>query len=139
MERVFLKCIREGSRLRVRIVTGGFLPSANCQFPHNIRVDGRTYSVPLSDVNLSSSRGKYFYRIGKRNITIEEDFKQGPVSIGRIYETSSECVICMGEESTHVFAPCGHYCVCGDCGKMVDKCPICRGPVSQLVHRDMVE
>lgn len=107
--------------------------------PHDIRVDGRIYSVPLPDVDLVSSRGRYFYRIGKRDIVIEDEVREGSVKIDKVYETSPECVICMGEESTHVFAPCGHYCVCGDCGKMVDKCPICRGPIKNLVHRDMVE
>jgi hypothetical protein len=140
-DRIFLKCTKEGaSRLRVRIITPGFLLTANCQFPRDMRQDGRLYSVPLSDISLtSSSSGKFFYRIGKKNITIEDSNIEGSLLITKVYESSSECVICLCEESTHIFAPCGHYCVCEGCGKMVDKCPICRGNVIQLVHRDMVE
>jgi hypothetical protein len=43
------------------------------------------------------------------------------------------CVICMTSRSTHALAPCGHFCMCGECTvKTMDsagaQCPICRQP-----------
>lgn len=49
---VVLKCIKEGNRLRVRIITQGYLNSANCQFPKGIRSEGRMYEVQIEDVKL---------------------------------------------------------------------------------------
>jgi len=41
------------------------------------------------------------------------------------------CVVCMASPKTHAFVPCGHRCVCKDCGDAVVRgadaaCPICR-------------
>lgn len=43
----------------------------------------------------------------------------------------NSCVVCMSEQRTQVFIPCGHVCCCEDCAKeMMDtnagKCPTCR-------------
>ena len=42
----------------------------------------------------------------------------------------SECIVCMDTRPTHVFAPCGHYCVCEICCyeimRTTRKCPLCR-------------
>lgn len=48
-----------------------------------------------------------------------------------------ECLICLTEPKNTIIMPCGHMCVCGDCGKtIIDKkytCPICRGPIGSLI------
>jgi len=39
------------------------------------------------------------------------------------------CVICLGEEKSHIMAPCGHRCLCAGCAnRMVfpASCPMCR-------------
>ena len=64
---VRLKCVKEGSKLRIKIVSPGFSPDANCQFPKNIRLEGREYEVPAGDVSLCDTRGKFFYRVKKQN------------------------------------------------------------------------
>ena len=42
----------------------------------------------------------------------------------------SECVVCMDEENTHMFMPCGHKCVCKECADLImggtAECPNCR-------------
>jgi hypothetical protein len=43
MSEVFLKCVKEGSKLRIKIISSGFFNEANCQFPKNIRVEGRKF------------------------------------------------------------------------------------------------
>jgi hypothetical protein len=42
----------------------------------------------------------------------------------------SQCGICMDATKTHVFIPCGHKCVCEDCGAKCKTCPICRAVVT---------
>jgi hypothetical protein len=38
------------------------------------------------------------------------------------------CVICLDAAKSHAIVPCGHQCVCEDCGKslMGKPCPVCR-------------
>lgn len=33
------------------------------------------------------------------------------------FVTSTTCVICLERNADHVFVPCGHLCLCGDCAK----------------------
>lgn len=48
-----------------------------------------------------------------------------------------ECVICLTEESNTVIMPCGHFCICDECGRALVKakqtCPICRNNISNLI------
>jgi hypothetical protein len=64
-DHVFLQCVAEGSRLRVRIISPGYFNDANCQFPRSIREEGRYFSVPASSVRLAYSRNSYFYRVSQ--------------------------------------------------------------------------
>jgi len=140
-----LQCIAEGSKLRVRILTEGYLRNANCQFPKAIRVAGRTYTVPTSAVKLvAGPRGKYFYRINKGSITINDSVStpNPAINVNRIYEDPEEplCCICMTEPKSLVFAPCGHYCACAICTAGLRRiCPMCRETIIATVERQMVE
>jgi len=44
-----------------------------------------------------------------------------------------ECMVCMDADKDTVIMPCGHLCVCGDCGKGLVKakqtCVVCRGHI----------
>ncbi len=50
------------------------------------------------------------------------------------------CVICMAQTKDSIFYPCGHECVCFECGKSFmrqvrDKiCPICRNQIKDVVR-----
>jgi len=73
-ELVYLKCVKEGSKLRIKIISPGFHHSANCQFPKNIRVENRKYSVPLHAISFAEGPNhKFFYRVSKSYIKIEND------------------------------------------------------------------
>jgi hypothetical protein len=37
-----------------------------------------------------------------------------------------ECVVCLERARAVAFLPCGHFCVCSNCGQRLDECPICR-------------
>jgi hypothetical protein len=47
----------------------------------------------------------------------------------------NECVVCLGEDCTHAFVPCGHKVVCSTCAPTLDlkECPVCRQSVSLLM------
>lgn len=147
MSDVFLECVKESSKLRVRIVSQGYFTWANCQFPRDIRVDGRKYKVPASAIKLvSGQRGKYFYRIDKHAIqivdaTIVSAAEAAVVKPEHVYDSGEEtCTMCMDAPKTVVFSPCGHYCSCAVCaGKLDNKCPMCRSVITTIVPRDMIE
>ena len=63
---VRLKCVKIGSKLRVRILTPGYFTNANCQFPKDLRVEGRMYDVDVDAVKLVT-RNKNFYSITKKS------------------------------------------------------------------------
>ncbi|CAI9591627.1 unnamed protein product [Staurois parvus] len=44
------------------------------------------------------------------------------------------CKICMDQEVSIVFIPCGHLVVCKDCAPSLRKCPICRGIIKGTVR-----
>ena len=55
---VQVQCFREGGKLRVRVISDGYNPDFNVQFPRNIREEGVTYIV--DEINLSADGS--FYR-----------------------------------------------------------------------------
>ena len=52
----------------------------------------------------------------------------------------TECCICLSSDNQFVIlAPCGHYCSCNVCASKINKCPICRAQISQIVTKDMLQ
>ncbi|KAL5288451.1 LRSAM1 family protein [Megaselia abdita] len=45
----------------------------------------------------------------------------------------SECVVCMEENVSTIFIPCGHLCCCENCQGNMEICPICRGEIEKRV------
>ena len=148
-ELVTLKCIKEGNKLRIKIISSGYSSDANCQFPRDIRLDGRFYQVPRRDITLSDTRGKFFYRIKKNNIIICNKPIKVDIDLTKlkIYgdENVTECIICMNDADSKpdiifiIIAPCGHYCCCKDCVKELKQCPICRANIGQIVTKDQLQ
>lgn len=138
---VELYCIKVGSKLRVRIATSGYLRTANCQFPRDLRVDGRRYAVEPRDIQLVTTRGKYFYAVkNKKGIRIVNDgevIEKPKVHVDKIYtdESTEDCLVCMEKEKEIIFSPCGHLYVCSNCVKDIKQCPICRGQIAGTIHK----
>jgi hypothetical protein len=139
-----LKCVKEANKLRIKIISAGYSPYANCQFPRDLRVEGREFTVPRNDIALANQRGKFFYRIKKKNIKIVN------AAVGlqlKVYgdENISECNICMTDIEANpsiifvIFSPCGHYCSCSECAKQLKECPLCRGHIEQIVTKDQLQ
>lgn len=141
---VLLKCVKEGSKLRVKIISDGYFNEANCQFPKDIRKEGRIFKVKAKDVILAEGKaGKYFYRV-KSGIEIYNEGSgsiQNDVTKVKIFEDKkeSDCAVCLTVPKTTVIVPCGHFYTCNSCAKQLDKCPICRGGISKLIDKTKME
>lgn len=67
----------------------------------------------------------------------EHDVVEGHQEFADQNEAEKECLVCLTEEKNTVIMPCGHMCVCLDCGNGLVKakhtCPICRGNIQSLI------
>ncbi len=59
---VLIQCVKEGSKLRARVVSDGYQPTWNMRFPRSIREDGMLYVV---DEVLTAPDGKSYIACGK--------------------------------------------------------------------------
>jgi Ca-activated chloride channel family protein len=59
---VLVQCLKDGSKLRARVVSDGFDPNMNMRFPRSIREDGMLYVV---DEVIPNSDGKSYIACGK--------------------------------------------------------------------------
>lgn len=141
---VLLKCVKEGSKLRVKIISDGYFNDANCQFPKDVRKEGRIFKVKAKDVQLAEGKaGKYFYRV-KSGIEIYNEGNNllpSDVTKVKIYEDKkdSDCAVCLTVPKTTVIVPCGHFYTCNSCARQLDKCPICRGGITKLIDKTKME
>ena len=142
---VMLKCVAEGRRLRIKIVSAGYLNNANCQFPRDIREVGRFYECAENDVTLVQMRGKYYYTIRKSGIKIIQDhgsisIRETPVKPQKVYndEDNVDCSICLVSKKEVIYVPCGHFISCDICNTSLKKriCPICRSPISTTISSE---
>ena len=163
-ELVFLKCIKQGSKLRIKVISNGYYQNANCQFPRALRQEGRYYSVPKSNVRLSNTGATYFYRITlSKDITVlDEEPTINPNIVltpepqlstrkrkepesrlpAKIFENDDpDCVICLDQKKEVILSPCGHFCLCNACCSKLDtrmrKCPLCRQLITCLVSPEL--
>jgi ferredoxin-fold anticodon binding domain-containing protein len=157
---IILECITEKKKLRIRfncfidsegkIFNNVYNNQYNCQFPKNIREDGKIYEVKDDDLIIVESKTP-FYKIKKNNIRILDDEES------KIYKTKSEnkteknildistlkifdigeCVVCLSVPSSIIFIPCAHMCVCNDCYGGIKKtkncCPLCRKNITKTI------
>ncbi len=53
----------------------------------------------------------------------------GPEQAGGAGADRLLCVICQDADRQVLFSPCRHICLCAECCKNIDKCPICRSQI----------
>lgn len=64
--------------------------------------------------------------------------KQKPIKSEKISEEKvvadedTDCRICMDQDYSTMFLPCGHVCSCSECAKKLKKCPICRTQIKAI-------
>lgn len=141
-EDVLLYCVKVSGKLRVRILSPNFLNDANCQFPRDLRIQGRKFIVSKNNINLITTRGKYYYSIAKSSV---KQMFDGDIQLQttidlfnfKIFqdEQETECCICLCNNKNSIFYPCGHYVACNNCATMCKQCPICRSSIIKLVSK----
>lgn len=138
-EYVICECVRDGSRLRVRITSPGYYHDANCMFPRDLRAAGRKFRVRRSNIRLIMTRSKYYYTTGSRD-GIELLPETVTTSDLKIYEDteSIECAICFANPKEVIVNPCGHFYMCTECARNMRACPICRERIIGLIHKSMM-
>jgi hypothetical protein len=142
--KVYLFCVKEGGKLRVRIVSPGYLNRANCQFPRDLRVQGRYFRVDPTSIKLMTARNTTYYCIKNKNeieIVEERDVPKPPPPKLKVFENEEqeECLICYDAPKESVFNPCGHYYTCYNCSKRCQTCPVCRVTVISVIDKKDME
>jgi hypothetical protein len=155
LEKITLRCVRESCKLRIRFhsytnpdgkeFTNVYNNDYNCQFPKDIRQEGRFYEIGREDLVIVHGGGKQpFYRVKKGNIQIVDyngavtpaptaTKKRGKKSKGSEEPLTAagaaasnpvvplqvfevnECVICLEGKPDQIFIPCAHLCTCSAC------------------------
>lgn len=153
---VLFRCVRERSKLRVKILTAGYMNEANCQFPRDIRKEGCYFKVKALNIRLISTRGKYYYSVSRGAVEVLGDSPdshefQGVKTVDGSPATAAslaanitvfeddrtdDCCICMCESKSIVFN-CGHLYTCKACSLLVHSCPICRQRITQRIGKEM--
>jgi len=145
---VILECVAEGSKLRVKMKTPGYLIDSNCQFPRDLRVAGRKFKVPVEYVKLMTQRGKYYYSIKNKNVieiidhTELDTLRQEAIKTNtRVFQddTTNDCAVCLCAVKDTVFIPCGHYYTCSECSIQLKTCPICRTTITERVNKSLFD
>ena len=127
-EYAILQCVKEKSKLRMKILTSSYYTDANCQCPKNIRIADMKYYVKKSNIVLTihNSSGKYFYRIHG----VITPFENNIIVPTTIYNDETEliCIVCFENPKDIIYNPCGHYNMCNECYSKLKKkcCPTCR-------------
>lgn len=145
---VLFMCVSERRKLRVKVLTRGYLADANCQFPRDVRAEGCYYRTRAADVRLVCTGGKYYYSVHRAAVEVlGEPDAETLVGCRRriaaaalptaVYQDDStdECCICMSEAKSVVFN-CGHLYTCKACSLMVRACPICRQRIVLRIDKD---
>ena len=137
-----LKCVKDGSKLRVKIISTGYINYANCQFPRDLRIEGRRFKVNTENVKLITQRGRWFYSIKKRDSIeiIDENLNLDMANL-QIYEdeNENECSICMSEVKNDVFYPCGHFYTCKKCSIKLSNCPSCNKIIEKRIDKSLID
>ena len=146
MSKITLQCIKEGRKLRIKFhsytdisgntYTNVYDNTLNCQFPKNIREAGLFYEIIPEALTIQEKNGaRPFYKINRANIKIVQPVID--TSNLKIFEIN-ECVVCLDNQSTEIFIPCCHKCICNVCYiqmKIVKNyCPICRRNITSITH-----
>ena len=88
-----------------------------------LRASKVTYSMPPR-----SPRSKAGSRNVEKALHVQRARKHHKLVCVAVLNT--DCVVCLNEQRSHIFGPCGHYCVCKECCEIImnssQSCPLCR-------------
>ena len=147
MEYVLLQCVKEKGKLRVKMISSHpFIKGMNCQFPRGIRRESLYYVVRANAVSL---KGNFYSAMQKDCVVamthdidevrrfIDTAVRDNELLVpAKIFgDEEGECVVCLYDEKTQVFSPCGHFITCKECAGMTKVCPLCRANVVCVLDR----
>jgi hypothetical protein len=142
---VEIYCVNERGKLRVRINNPAYPTEANCQFPRDIRQDGKHWLVRASDIKLivpkhqpGKAQKKAFFRVSADNLTEPET--QVFTNL-HIYGEIGECDVCFVNQKNVVLYPCCHFVCCNVCANnpLLNSCPMCRANIERIIPRDNIQ
>lgn len=137
-EIVTLQCIKVKGKLRVRVYNNSnYHPYLNCQFPRNIREENSFYTIQ-GPLGVRQIKGTYFYSAINTK-TIKKIGSTPSEKLNKVYDSGvDECSICLTNEKSIIYVPCGHFCVCSECHTTnpLDKCIMCRGKITSVLSYD---
>lgn len=144
---VYLKCIKEKNKLRMRIISNGYITYANCQCQRDIRKENCYYSVSPSNISLKNKGNTFYYHISKPIVNIYDvnvDVDVSTLKDLKIFEVdaSPDCLVCFDRKKERIMVPCGHYLLCTICldeiMKTTRKCPYCRNNINLSIAPDQL-
>ena len=93
-------------------------------------------SNPLTNI-VECARALNQNAIGSKAVSLEELSEDKDEELRReIQQLRDErsCKICLENEASIVFLPCGHLSCCSTCAPSLTKCPVCRARIDALVR-----
>jgi Zinc finger, C3HC4 type (RING finger) len=59
----------------------------------------------------------------------------------KVYVIDKECVVCMEQEPSSIYRPCGHKCCCESCTEAIRNanmtCPLCRSVIDRVMEHEL--
>lgn len=56
------------------------------------------------------------------------------ISVESTDKPEEQCVVCLENKKSYLFAPCGHICCCANCHSDLTSCPVCRANISSRIR-----
>ena len=114
----------------------------NIEIAKLLLVNGANLNIPttrgLTPLTLAKMYGtEHMIRLLSRyEINNNKQQQQHQRTIYDIKTNNDECIICMDRKKDTIYHPCGHYCSCMICAKIIintsPTCPICRTDIDRI-------
>lgn len=110
------------TRVRARLSSTTPRPATASPLVPTAHADSSTH-VPRSPITASHAD-----RIRVRR-AVAEEIKTKTDALNALLP---KCCVCLTLPRDHVIEPCCHFVMCGACGKLVNRCPVCRRGITEL-------
>lgn len=108
------------------------LPDQYCQSPATIIgqylkcFDNRVLNLKVSFFSFTFDRFVALYFDRQPVYSSERDTSIEDTEAEKAESGNADCVVCWSLPASHVLLPCRHACICSNCFKRVENCPVCR-------------
>lgn len=84
----------------------------------------------ISNIPLTLTNPLYVHTGPIRVSEIIKPTKEQNIIVEKAGENDKACVICLENKANCIVWPCAHMNYCGDCGKKLENCAVCRGEIT---------